>query len=145
MLGYSNLKLRRRRHYYFRATSACQSYFCSVMGLHDSFSNTLSCSIKHIKVISLKYYMQCIFLCFHQFTISVSDFVQLVTRKRRTCLTLVLRKLPKGGGVVANPWDFFPDYFFGQPKVTKRLYVIYTNLITHLFTKINPYLGVPYG
>ena len=42
-------------------------------------------------------------------------------------LTLVLRK-----GVVATPLWFFPDNFFGQPKIAKGLYVIYTNPITHL-------------
>ena len=31
------------------------------------------------------------------------------------------------------PCVFFPDNFFGQPKVAKRLNVFYTNPITYLF------------
>ena len=46
---------------------------------------------------------------------------------------------PKGRG-----W-LFQTTFFGNRRLTKRLYVIYTNHMTHLFTTINRNLGVPYG
>ena len=55
-------------------------------------------------------------------------------------LTLFLRRGEGGCSLV-----IFPNNFFGQPKVAKRLTVIYTNPITHLFTKMNRNLGVPYG
>ena len=51
---------------------------------------------------------------------------------------------PPKGVVVATPLDFSKPLFL-QPKVAKWLYVIYTNPIMDLFTKMNRIFGVPYG
>ena len=53
-------------------------------------------------------------------------------------LTLVLRR---GGGWLKLPCDFLNNFSW-QPKVTKLLFVIYTNPITHRFTNIHRNLGV---
>ena len=42
-------------------------------------------------------------------------------------------RFPRGGGGYSP--KILPRQFFGQPKVAKRLYVIYTKPIMHLFTK----------
>ena len=47
----------------------------------------------------------------------------------------ILNPRPSKRGV-ATP-VIFPDNYFGQPKVAKRLYVIYTNPITYLSTNMN--------
>ena len=56
----------------------------------------------------------------------------------------VLNPRPPKVGYCNLLW-FFPNNFLGQPKVAKRVYFIYTNPITHLFTKVNRNLRVPYG
>ena len=56
----------------------------------------------------------------------------------------MFNKHPKGGYCNPPPVNF-PRQLFWEPKVVKGLYVIYTNPITNLFTKMNRNFGVPYG
>ena len=47
-------------------------------------------------------------------------------------------------GLLKPPVNFSRTTLLGKLKVAKRLYVIFTNPITHLFTKRNRNLGVQY-
>ena len=51
----------------------------------------------------------------------------------------------EGEGVVATPPLTFPRQIFVQLKVAKRLCVIYTNPLTHLFTKLIEIWGYRMG
>ena len=55
----------------------------------------------------------------------------------------MLIRFPKRS--LLQPPVIFPDNFFDQPKVAKRPFVIYTNPITPLLTKMYRNFGVPYG
>ena len=128
-------------------------------------------ALQHVSLFSLQRYIKVLLVhLLRQFAFQVTEFYLLryffIHSKRQSFGLLLLctysqcavifvlaffftwpwiinSRLPKGG--LLHPPVIFPNNFFGQPKVAKRLYVIYNNPITHLFTEMNRILGVPYG
>ena len=49
---------------------------------------------------------------------------------------------PKGGGLLQPPCDFSQTFLGNQPKVTKRLYVIYTNTNASFHKKESEFGGL---